>query len=131
MNVYRNDIEAQEKQIESLTRSLMHDAFEQPRLSLNARIMARIMKEKRRIYKQYVRKLPSPATILGGVAVYIMITAGICYLLFTQPETQSLANGCLKKYFPFLLTTLVCIAFFFFFAQLDHWLYKKEKRKTS
>lgn len=131
MNANRKDIQSQEKQIGSLTRDLMRDTFEQPALSLNARIMARIMKEKRRIYKRYVRKLPSPTTILGGVAAYVMIMAGVFYILFTQPEMQILANDSLKKYFPFLLTAVVCIAFFFFFAQLDHWLYKKERKKNS
>ncbi len=45
-----------EKDIDHLTRKLMRGTAEQPSASLNSRIMALIIQEKKRVYKYYIKK---------------------------------------------------------------------------
>lgn len=130
MNVNERNKEAKEKEIDSLTRNLMQQTFEQPSLSLNARIMARIMKEKRQVYQYYIQRLPSPSTILIAVAAYAAIMVGLFYFFFLHAGAEMEITDSLKKYFPLVLTLAGCVSLFFCFTQLDNWLLKKEKKKT-
>lgn len=114
-----------EKDIDDLTRRLMRDTFEQPSFSLNARIMARIMKEKRQIYTYYIRRLPSLGTILAIIGGYLLLIGGIFYYLFTHNASGIALDPALHRYFPVAFTVIACLSFFFLFTQLDKWLYKK------
>lgn len=116
-----------EKDIDDLTRRLMQNTFEQPSFSLNARIMARIMKEKRQIYTYYMRKLPSLNTILILIGVYVLVVGGLFYTLFSHAGSETDLEPALHQYFPVAFTVIACLSFFFFFTQLDKWLYKKGK----
>lgn len=116
-----------EKDIDDLTRRLMQNTFEQPSFSLNARIMARIMKEKRQIYTYYMRKLPSLNTILVLIGVYVLVVGGVFYTLFIHAGPEADLEPALHQYFPVAFTVIACLSFFFFFTQLDKWLYKKGK----
>ena len=59
-----------EKDIDHLTRKLMRGTAEQPSASLNSRIMALIIQEKKRVYKYYIKK-----RFASGIS---------CFFLFTQ-----------------------------------------------
>ncbi len=52
-----------EKDIDHLTRKLMRGTAEQPSASLNSRIMALIIQEKKRVYKYYIKKRFTPVGI--------------------------------------------------------------------
>lgn len=114
-----------EKDLDDLTRRLMQNTFEQPSFSLNARIMARIMKEKRQVYTYYIHRLPSLGTILAILGGYLLITGGVfCYLfIFGGPGIAS--HPVFHRYFPVAFTVIASLSFFFLFTQLDKWLYKK------
>lgn len=131
MNVNEKNKEIKEREIDSLTRNLMQHTFEQPSLSLNARIMARIMKEKRQVYQYYIRKLPSPSVILTVVIAYAAVMVGLFYFVFMHAGIETEISHSLKKYFPLLVTLSGGVSLFFCFTQLDNWLLKKEKKKFA
>lgn len=114
-----------EKDADDLTRRLMQNTFEQPSFSLNARIMARIMKEKRQIYTYYIRKMPSLGAILSIMGVYLLVAGGLFYHLFIHSGSGIALDPALHRYFPVAFTVIACLSFFFLFTQLDKWLYKK------
>lgn len=131
MNANEKNKEAEEREIDSLTRGLMKHTFEQPSLSLNARIMERIMKEKRLVYQYYIRKLPSSRTILTAVGAYAAIMIGLFYFFAMHAGSETAISDSLKKYFPLVLTGIGCASLFFCFTQLDNWLLRKEKKNST
>lgn len=131
MNVNDKNTETKEREIDRLTHGLMQQTLEQPSLSLNARIMARIMKEKRQVYRYYIRRLPSSRAILTAVAAYAAAMIGLFYFLFLHAGAEAAIGDSLKKYFPLLLTAIGCASLFFCFTQLDNWLLKKEKKNSA
>ena len=92
-----------EKDIDHLTRKLMRGTAEQPSASLNSRIMALIIQEKKRVYKYYIKKPGGAETVLGS----------------------------LRAYFPIVLTIASGISCFFLFTQLDNWLKREEIRRQN
>lgn len=116
-----------ETQIDKLTRDLMQGTALAPSSSLMDRIMGRVMNEKKASQKGYLGKMPSLGTLLGGLAVYLLIIAGIFYLLKTDPGAGSSVLEGIKNIFPLLLTVGTGISFFFLFTQLDNWMKSKEQ----
>lgn len=121
-----------DESIDKLTRSLMENTAEQPSVSLNARIMALIMGEKRAAFKKcYIKKLPSPFAIFIGFAAYMMLIAGGASLFMKQAAGGDELIQSIKHFFPLLLTVGSGVSIFFFFAQLDNWLRVKESIKEK
>lgn len=119
-----------EEHIDRLTRDLMKDATEQPPASLNARIMALIMGEKRTAFRKcYMKKLPSFGTILVVFAVYMLVVAGGIMLYTKEPGAAGSMLQSVKRFFPLLLTVGSSASLFFFFSQLDNWLRVREEMK--
>lgn len=113
-----------DNKIDQLTRNLMKDTAEQPSSSLNMRIMALIMKEKQLIRKCKMKGLPSPAAIMTGFVVYMLIIVGVFYWGFSSTGTTQ--PNSIIAFFPILLTIGGGVSFFFLFSQLDNWLKQKE-----
>ncbi|WP_102407098.1 hypothetical protein [Parabacteroides bouchesdurhonensis] len=121
-----------EEHIDKLTKKLMNGTFEQPSPSLNTRIMALIMGEKRSLIRKcYIKRMPSLSMVIGCFVVYMMLIAGVASLFMKQSETMSNLLEGLKNIFPMLLTIGTCVSLFFFFTQLDNWLNTKESMKTN
>ncbi|SEF89694.1 hypothetical protein [Parabacteroides chinchillae] len=121
-----------EEYVNKLTRDLMKDTAEQPPFSLNARIMALIMGEKRAaIHKCYMKKLPSFSTILIVFIVYMAIIAGGVMLCMKEYAATDSMIRTVKHFFPLLLTISSSVSIFFFFTQLDNWLRIKESMKEN
>ena len=70
-----------EKDIDHLTRKLMRGTAEQPSASLNSRIMALIIQEKKRVYKYYIKKRFTPVGIFSIFVAYMLVLVGILYLV--------------------------------------------------
>jgi len=68
-----------EKDIDHLTRKLMRGTAEQPSASLNSRIMALIIQEKKRVYKYYIKKRFTPVGIFSIFVAYMLVLVGILY----------------------------------------------------
>ena len=119
-----------ENEIDQLTRGLMRGTAEQPSPSLNARIMALIMQEKRRVFKYYVKARFTPAGIIGGCVAYLFILIGILFAAKTYAGETTALYTVMKSFFPILLTVASAVSFFFLFTQLDNWMKREElKRK--
>ena len=115
-----------------LTHQLMAGTTERPSSSMNARIMAILMKEKRKVYVYTVRFWLTPGGLLTGLAVYLLIVGG---LLFGGSqwvkETLTTALPAHSQLYPVLITLCSGLAFFAFFVQLDKWLRWRAKRARS
>ena len=115
-----------------LTHQLMEGTTERPSSSMNARIMAILMKEKRKVYVYTVRFWLTPGGLLTGLAVYLLIVGG---LLFGGSqwvkETLTTALPAHSQLYPVLITLCSGLAFFAFFVQLDKWLRWRAKRARS
>ena len=74
-----------EKDIDHLTRKLMRGTAEQPSASLNSRIMALIIQEKKRVYKYYIKKRFTPVGIFSIFVAYMLVLVGILYLVKLSP----------------------------------------------
>ena len=115
-----------------LTHQLMEGKTERPSSSMNARIMAILMREKRKVYVYTVRFWLTPGGLLTGLAVYLLIVGG---LLFGGSqwvkETLTTALPAHSQLYPVLITLCSGLAFFAFFVQLDKWLRWRAKRARS
>lgn len=120
-----------EKDIDLLTRKLMQGTAEQPSTSLNSRIMALIMREKKRVYKYSVKKQFTPAGIFGMFVAYMLVLAGIMHWVRLSPEGLETVWGFLHGYFPIILTVVSGVSYFFLFTQLDNWLKREETHKKN
>lgn len=117
---------------DQLTHQLMEGTTERPSSSMNARIMAIVMKERRKVYVYTVRFWLTPGGLLTGLAVYLLIVGG---LLFGGSqwvkETVAVDLPSHSQLFPVLITLCSGLAFFVFFVQLDKWLRWRAKRARS
>lgn len=120
-----------EKDIDHLTRKLMRETAEQPSASLNARIMALIMQEKKRVYKYYIKKQFTPVGIFSMLVAYLFVLVGVLYLVKLSPGGTDTVLGSLRAYFPIVLTIASGISCFFLFTQLDNWLRGEEIRRQN
>ena len=111
-----------EKDIDHLTRKLMRGTAEQPSASLNSRIMALIMQEKKRV---------TPVGIFSMFVAYMLVLVGILYLVKLSPGGAETVLGSLRAYFPIVLTIASGISCFFLFTQLDNWLKREEIRRQN
>ena len=89
-----------EKDIDHLTRKLMRGTAEQPSASLNSRIMALIIQEKKRVYKYYIKKRFTPVGIFSIFVAYMLVLVGILYLVKLSPGGTETVLGSLRAYFP-------------------------------
>ena len=89
-----------EKDIDHLTRKLMRGTAEQPSASLNSRIMALIIQEKKRVYKYYIKKRFTPVGIFSIFVAYMLVLVGILYLVKLSPGGAETVLGSLRAYFP-------------------------------
>ena len=120
-----------EKDIDHLTRKLMRGTAEQPSASLNSRIMALIIQEKKRVYKYYIKKRFTPVGIFSIFVAYMLVLVGILYLVKLSPGGAETVLGSLRAYFPIVLTIASGISCFFLFTQLDNWLKREEIRRQN
>ena len=117
---------------DQLTHQLMEGTTERPSSSMNARIMAILMKERRKVYVYTVRFWLTPGGLLTGLAVYLLIVGGLLFggsqrvkeTLLTNPSAHA-------QLFPVILTGCSGLAFFVFFVHLDKWLRWRAKRARS
>lgn len=116
---------AEDKEIDKLTRKLMDGTAEQPSPSLNSRIMALIMREKPQLRICHMRNIPSVQIIVVVFIVYMLLLVGGMNLLSGYQQTEAMSHS-LKHMFPLILTGAGGISFFFFFTQLDNWLKRRE-----
>ena len=114
---------------DGLTHQLMEGMTERPSASMNARIMAILMKEKRKVFVYTVRFWLTPSGLLTGLAVYLLIVGSLIL------GGMRWMKGTLTTYlpahdqlFPVLITLCSGLAFFVFFTQLDKWLRWRAKR---
>lgn len=119
------------KDIDHLTHELMRGTAEQPSASLNARIMALITQEKRRVYKCYVSKRLTPVGVFGMLMAYLFALVGILYWVKLSPGGAETVLGSLRTYFPVVLTIASGISCFILFTQLDNWLRSEETRRRN
>ena len=120
-----------EKDIDHLTRKLMRGTAEQPSASLNSRIMALIIQEKKRVYKYYIKKRFTPVGIFSIFVAYMLVLVGILYLVKLSPGGAETVLGSLRAYFTIVLTIASGISCFFLFTQLDNWLKREEIRRQN
>ena len=117
---------------DQLTHQLMEGTTERPSSSMNARIMAILMKERRKVYVYTVRFWLTPGGLLTGLAVYLLIVGS---LLFGGSqwvkEILTTALPAHSQLFPVLITLCSGLAFFVFFVHLDKWLRWRAKRTRS
>ena len=119
-------------QQDELTHQLMEGTTERPSSSMNARIMAILMKEKRKVYVYTVRFWLTPGGLLTGLAVYLLIVGGLLFGGGQWLKEALVAHqSAYAQFFPVLLTGCSGLAFFVFFIQLDKWLRWRAKRTRS
>ena len=115
-----------------LTHQLMEGTTERPSSSMNARIMAILMKERRKVYVYTVRFWLTPGGLLTGLAVYLLIVGSLLFGgMRWMKETLTTALPAHSQLFPVLITLCSGLAFFVFFVQLDKWLRWRAKRAYS
>lgn len=83
-----------EKDIDHLTRKLMRGTAEQPSASLNSRIMALIIQEKKRVYKYYIKKRFTPVGIFSIFVAYMLVLVGILYLVAFSGRGGMVLGSC-------------------------------------
>ena len=117
---------------DGLTHQLMEGMTERPSSSMNARIMAILMKEKRKVYVYTVRFWLTPGGLLTGLAVYLLIVGGLLFGGGQWLKEALVAHqSAYAQFFPVLLTGCSGLAFFVFFIQLDKWLRWRANRARS
>lgn len=119
-------------QQDELTHQLMEGTTERPSSSMNARIMAILIKEKRKVYVYTVRFWLTPGGLLTGLAVYLLIVGGLLFGGGQWLKEALVAHqSAYAQFFPVLLTGCSGLAFFVFFIQLDKWLRWRANRARS
>lgn len=117
---------------DQLTHQLMEGTAERPSSSMNARIMAILMKERRKVYVYTVRFWLTPGGLLTGLAVYLLIVGSLLFGGSQWVKETLLTNqSAHAQLFPVILTGCSGLAFFVFFVQLDKWLRWRAKRARS
>ena len=117
---------------DQLTHQLMEGTTERPSSSMNARIMAILMKERRKVYVYTVHFWLTPGGLLTGLAVYLLIVGGLLFGGIQWVKETLLTNqSAHAQLFPVILTGCSGLAFFVFFVQLDKWLRWRAKRARS
>ena len=117
---------------DGLTQQLMEGMTERPSSSMNARIMAILMKERRKVYVYTVRFWLTPGGLLTGLAVYLLIVGSLLFGGSQWVKETLLTNqSAHAQLFPVILTGCSGLAFFVFFVQLDKWLRWRTKRARS
>ena len=117
---------------DQLTHQLMEGTTERPSSSMNARIMAILMKERRKVYVYTVRFWLTPGGLLTGLAVYLLIVGSLLFGGSQWVKETLLTNqSAHAQLFPVILTGCSGLAFFVFFVQLDKWLRWRAKRARS
>lgn len=120
-----------ENEIDLLTRGLMRDTAESPSPSLNSRIMAMIMQEKKRVFTYYVKARLTPVGIFAIFMAYMLIVVGILFVGKTYIGGNAAVHTVMRNAFPVMLTVASAVSFFFLFTQLDNWMKREEiKRKN-
>ena len=105
---------------DQLTHQLMEGTTERPSSSMNARIMAILMKERRKVYVYTVRFWLTPGGLLTGLAVYLLIVGGLLFGGSQWVKETLLTNqSAHAQLFPVILTGCSGLAFFSYFFQLD------------
>lgn len=96
---------------------------------MNARIMAILMKEKRKVFVYTVRFWLTPSGLLTGLAVYLLIVGSLIFGgMRWMKGTLTTDLPAHDQLFPVLITLCSGLAFFVFFTQLDKWLRWRAKR---
>ena len=114
---------------DGLTHQLMEGMTERPSASMNARIMAILMKEKRKVFVYTVRFWLTPSGLLIGLAVYLLIVGSLIFGgIRWMKGTLTTDLPAHDQLFPVLITLCSGLAFFVFFTQLDKWLRWRAKR---
>ena len=117
---------------DGLTHQLMEGMTERPSASMNARIMAILMKEKRKVFVYTVRFWLTPSGLLTGLAVYLLIVGSLIFGgMRWMKGTLTTDLPADDQLFPVLITLCSGLAFFVFFVQLDKWLRWRAKRARS
>ena len=117
---------------DQLTHQLMEGTTERPSSSMNARIMAILMKERRKVYVYTVRFWLTPGGLLTGLAVYLLIVGSLLFGGSQWVKETLLTNqSAHAQLFPVILTGCSGLAFFVFFVQLDKWLRWRATRARS
>lgn len=120
-----------ENDIDRLTRGLMQGTTEQPSPSLNSCIMAMIMREKRRVFKYYVKKRFTPTGIFAMCVVYMLIVVGVLFMAKAHMGETAAISVALRHFFPVLLTVASGISCFFLFTQVDNWMRGEELKRRQ
>lgn len=116
---------------DQLTHQLMEGTTERPSSSMNARIMAILMTEKRKVYVYTVRFWLTPGGLLTGLAVYLLIVGSLIFGgTHWMKESLTTDLPAHAQLLPMLITLCSGLAFFVFFVQLDKWL-RWRSRKTG
>ena len=104
---------------DQLTHQLMEGTTERPSSSMNARIMAILMKEKRKVYVYTVRFWLTPGGLLTGLAVYLLLVGGLLFGGGQWLKEALVAHqSAYAQFFPVLLTGCSGLAFFVFFTSI-------------
>lgn len=116
-------------EIDQITRQLMSGTTEKPTEPLCARIMSRVMAEKRRANQKPAPSTLSPAALIGFGLVYLIVLISLIGGWAWLTKGDILANNW-SVMVPSLLFSLipVCgLSFFLLFNQLDEYL--KSRRR--
>lgn len=119
-------------QRDELTARLMADTAERPSAALNARVMERLMKERRKVYVYTVRAWLTPQGLLCGIVAYLALAGALLWYLSDSTRSEALP-GCsaLMSYLPVVLTIATFFSCFLLFATLDKWLGWRAHRAAS
>lgn len=114
-------------ELDQLTRQLMTGMVEKPDQPLCARIMSRIMAEKKRANQKPAPRTLSPATLIGlGLVYLITLIGGLVWLTKggMPANNWSLVN---PPSLIFCLIPICGLAFFLLFNQLDEYLKSRDR----
>lgn len=119
-------------QRDELTARLMADTAERPSAALNARVMERLMKERRKVYVYTVRAWLTPQGLLCGIVAYLALAGALLWYL-SDPTRSEALPGCsaLVSHLPVVLTIATFFSCFLLFSTLDKWLRWRAHRAAS
>lgn len=119
-------------QRDELTARLMADTAERPSAALNARVMERLMKERRKVYVYTVRAWLTPQGLLCGIVAYLALAGALLWYLGDPTRSEALPEcSVLVRHLPIVLTIATFFSCFFLFATLDKWLRWRAHRAAS
>lgn len=114
-------------ELDQLTRQLMRDMVEKPDQPLCARVMSRVMAEKKRASQKPAPRTLSPITLIGLGLVYLVVLIG--GLAWLTKGGMSTGNGSPVNppSLVFCLVPVCGLAFFLLFNQLDEYLKSRNR----